>query len=706
MRYTPDQTRDLNRQTGHFLEAADIQSQPSLEQLREVLRFHEWRYYVLDDPLISDFEYDRIYKLLERSEQVHPEWASEDSPTRRVSSDLTESFATVDHLNPMLSLENSYDLADLEAFDLRVRKLCGLGAEEALEYFAEPKFDGGSIAVIYEHDRLVRAATRGDGARGEEITANARTIRSLPLRVAFSTLGISRVELRGEAVLSKQRFQAINLQRETDGLPLFANPRNAATGVLRAKDPAETASRNLDAFIFQVSYAEGQNGRILPDAFPTHAAWMEQLDAFGFKVAIADRKVCKTIAEVERYVGEWTGRRDAYAYDIDGVVIKVNELSMQLRCGSTAHHPRWAVAHKFQARQASSSLLDVEFQIGKIGSITPVAKIAPVQLAGVTVSSVSLHNEDFISQRDLRIGDQVLVERAGDVIPYIVKAFPELRKGLEKPIVFPSRCPACSTPLVREEDEAAWRCPNDRCEGKRLQCMIHHASKDAMDIDGLGRSLIERFYDLGWLTDLSDLYSLDYEDISELEGMGKKSAENLRKSVEKAKENPLYRLLHGLCIHHVGKKIAQRIAAQVQYLPDLADWDAERFMAIDDVGPVAAGNLVRFFANPQNLQMLRRMEALGVNMRATEADQPQVSGSGSIFEGKTILFTGTLERMGRDEAERLAEKLGARVLAAVSSKLNILVVGRDAGSKLAKAQKLGTVEILDEQAFFDRTGNE
>lgn len=671
-----------------------------------MIRFHEWRYYVLDDPLISDFDYDRLYKLLERTEAAYPEWASEESPTRRVSSDLTESFATVDHLSPMLSLENSYDLADLEAFDLRVRKLCGLAANEALDYFAEPKFDGGSIAVIYENDCLVRAATRGDGARGEEITANARTIRSLPLRAAFSSLGIFRVELRGEAVLSKQRFHAINLQRETDGLPLFANPRNAATGVLRAKDPSETAARNLDAFIFQVSHAEAQNGHTQLDAFPTQASWMEQLDALGFKVALADRKVCKSIKAVEDFVGQWTSRRDAYFYDIDGVVVKVNDLSMQQRCGSTAHHPRWAVAHKFQARQSSSTLLGVEFQIGKIGSITPVAKIAPVQLAGVTVSSVSLHNEDFIAQRDIRIGDQVLVERAGDVIPYIVKAFPELRKGDEKPIAFPSHCPACNTPLVREEDEAAWRCPNDRCEGKRLQCMIHHASKDAMDIDGLGKSLIERFYDLGWLADLSDLYSLDYEAIAALEGMGKKSAENLRRSIEKAKDNPLYRLLHGLCIHHIGKKIAQRIAAQVEYLPDLAQWDAERFMAIDDVGPVAAGNLVRFFANPHNQQMLRRMEELGVNLRAKDDDHPQASGSGGIFHGKTILFTGTLERMGRDEAERLAEKLGARVLSAVSSKLDLLVVGRDAGSKLAKAQKLGTVEILDEQAFFDRAGSQ
>lgn len=704
MKYSAAEIKEFSRITREFLQLTAIPNHQALDQLRDLIRFHEWQYYAQDNPLISDYEYDQLYKLLEREESKHPEWNADDSPTQRVSSDLTEQFETVTHLTPMLSLENSYQLADLEAFDARVRKLCDLDAHQPLEYFAEPKFDGGSIALIYENDQLIRAATRGDGAQGDEITRNARTIKSIPLKAAFSKFGLHRVELRGEAVMSHKKFAQINQQRESDGLPLLANPRNAATGVLRVKDPSETAARGLDAFIFQLSYAEDAEGNPAISNKTSHSEWMKMLDQLGFKVALNDRKICHSIYEVEEFVQQWAERRDHFTYDIDGVVVKVNELSYQERCGYTSHHPRWAVAYKFQAKQATSILRDVEFQVGKIGSITPVAKIDPVQLAGVTVSSVSLHNEDFIRQRDIHYGDQVLVERAGDVIPYIVKAFPELRNGKEKPIHFPKHCPVCETPLVREEDEAAWRCPNFQCGAQKLQRLIHHVSKDAMDIDGLGKSLIERFYEMGWLHDMSDIYQLDDQSIAQLEGMGEKSAAKLKKSIEAAKSRPLYRLLHGLCIHHLGKKVSKLIAEHLEYLPDLKHWELERFTSIKDVGPVVGQNIIQFFQDGSNLKMIKKMEELGVNMRQTEEDKPRQAVEGSVFSGKSMLFTGTLSKLGRKEAQELAVQHGARILSGVSGQLDILVVGEDAGSKLEKAKKLGTVEILDEDAFLQRIG--
>lgn len=704
MKYSAAEIKEFSRITREYLQLTAIPNHQALDQLRELIRFHEWQYYAQDNPLISDYEYDQLFKLLEHEEFKHPEWSADDSPTQRVSSDLTEQFETVTHLTPMLSLENSYQLADLEAFDARVRKLCDLDAHQPLEYFAEPKFDGGSIALIYENDQLIRAATRGDGAQGDEITRNARTIKSIPLKAAFSKFGLHRVELRGEAVMSHKKFAQINLQRESDGLPLLANPRNAATGVLRVKDPSETAARGLDAFIFQLSYAEDVEGNPAMSNKTSHSEWMKMLDQLGFKVALNDRKICHSIYEVEEFVQQWAERRDHFTYDIDGVVVKVNELSYQERCGYTSHHPRWAVAYKFQAKQATSILRDVEFQVGKIGSITPVAKIDPVQLAGVTVSSVSLHNEDFIRQRDIHYGDQVLVERAGDVIPYIVKAFPELRNGKEKPIHFPKNCPVCETPLVREEDEAAWRCPNFQCGAQKLQRLIHHVSKDAMDIDGLGKSLIERFYEMGWLHDMSDIYQLDEQSIAQLEGMGEKSAAKLKKSIESAKSRPLYRLLHGLCIHHLGKKVSKLIAEHLEYLPDLKHWELERFTSIKDVGPVVGQNIIQFFQDASNLKMIKKMEELGVNMRQTEEDKPRLAVEGSVFSGKSMLFTGTLSKLGRKEAQELAVQHGARILSGVSGQLDILVVGEDAGSKLEKAKKLGTVEILDEDAFLQRIG--
>lgn len=677
--------------------------------LQQLVIFHEHRYYALNDPLISDFEYDSLYKMLEAIEKEHPEWITPDSPTQRVGSDLTEDFAQVEHLTPMLSLDNSYDAADLAGFDERIKNYLGLPADLDIEYCVEPKFDGGTITLVYENDHLVRAATRGNGAIGDDITPNIRTLRSVPLRAEFSKYGIAKAELRGEAIIRKDVFVKMNEQRAADGLQLFANPRNAATGGLRTKDPSETAARRIEAFVYQVGFAVDAAGNSVLDKFKSHDNLIELLGDLGFKIPRhapdssepGERKVCPNIAEVAVFCTNWQHRREQYAYEIDGMVVKANQLELQQRAGSTAHHPRWAIAFKFKAKQATTKLLHVEFQVGKVGSITPVAKLEPVALAGVTVASVSLHNEDFIRNKDLRLGDTVLVERAGDVIPYIVKPMEELRDGTEQEVVFPTHCPVCQSKLVRAEDEAAWRCENPDCEAQLLQRMIHHVSKNAMDIDGFGESQIDRFYRLGWLHSIADIYRLDYEAIAQLEGFGEKSAGNLRKAIEKARQNPLHRLLHSLSIHHLGIKAGKLLAAEIQYLWELKVWDEERFHRIKDIGPVLTHNVIRFFQNEKNIALLKDMESLGVNFQQTEDDRPKSVGADAPLAGKTILFTGTLTKMGRKEAQAKAEAAGAKNISAVSGNLDYLVVGEDAGSKLKKALALGTVTVLTEDAFLE-----
>jgi DNA ligase (NAD+) len=682
-------------------QSADVQ----LADLRRIIIYHEWRYYILNDPVVSDYEYDLLYKQLEALEEAHPELMTEDSPTQRVSTDLTSDFNSVEHLNPMLSLANSYNAEDLKDWDEQLKRLWNMDAGEDVVYTVEPKYDGGSIALVYEKDRLVRAATRGNGVKGEEITNNARVIKSIPLTAKFSKFQMSTVELRGEVLIRKDNFKKMNAARAEEGLSLFANARNTASGGLRMKDPREVAQRGLEAFVYTLGYAANGDGNNVLDQFDTHFESLELLDSLGFKVPREEKKRCKNIEEVIDFCKSWEDRREDYAYEIDGMVVKVNSRTLQERAGSTAHHPRWAMAYKFKAKQATTKLLNVEYQVGKIGSITPVAKLEPVQLAGVTVSSVSLHNEDFISTKDLRIGDTVLVERAGDVIPYIVKAMDELRTGEEEPIEFPQYCPINDTEekveLIREEGEAAWRCLDCVCGAQDLQKMIFHVSKNAMDIDGLGKSIIERFYDLGWVRNIADIYQLDYDQIAQLEGFGKKSAENLEKSIEQAKQNPIKRLLHSLSIHHLGKKASKLIAAEIKHVLDLKDWTEEDFLHIKDVGPVVAENVARFFSNPRNIRMLEEMERLGVNLTQTEEDLPKAVSEDAPLIGKTILFTGTLQTMSRKEAQQKAEAAGAKNISAVSANLNILVVGEKAGSKLKKAQALGTVEIMTEEAFLE-----
>ena len=704
--YSEKEQKALLDSTENFLERIQRKDAPEIgeiDRLKEILRYHEWKYYVKNDPAISDREYDALFKTLEFLEESHSDAITPDSPTQRISGDSSGDFATVRHLEPMLSLSNSYNLEDLKNFhDQLLRKLKDEG-DLQIDYAAEPKYDGSSISLLYENDLLVRAATRGNGIQGDDITHNVRTLRTVPLRVPFSKYGIYRAELRGEALIRLDFFEELNTQREKEGKALFANPRNAAAGGLRMKDPGETAGRGIEMFVYQIGHASDADGNDRLSRFSTHSETLETLDQLGFRSSYPDHRVFSSMDELFPYLEEWEMRRSDYPYEIDGMVVKANRLDLHKKVGSTSHHPRWAIAFKFKARQATSRLKEVTYQVGKIGTITPVAKIQPVSLAGVTISSVSLHNEEFIRSKDIRLGDRVLVERAGDVIPYIVKTLPEFRDSSQQVIQFPALCPVNDTDqevkLVKMQDEAAWRCPDCVCGMQPLQKMIFFVSKDAMDIAGLGKSLVERFFREKMLTDIPDLYRLDYEAISKMDGFGEKSAENLKKAVEESKDRPLKRLLYGLGIHHLGKRGSAIIAGQIEDVFELTQWTEEDYNSLKDIGPVLAKNMSAFFRDEKNLAVLRELQQLGVNTRSTPEDKPAEKMDGPL-SGKTILFTGSLQKASRKEAQKAAEAAGARNISAVSSNLNYLVVGEKAGSKLKKAEKVGTVEILTEDEFY------
>ncbi|HWB90199.1 MAG TPA: NAD-dependent DNA ligase LigA [Puia sp.] len=718
--YSADQIQHLQKLTASLLSIVK-QHPPEkerLEELRDVLRFHEYRYAILNDPLISDFEYDILYKALEKVESEHPELATPDSPTQRVASGLTKEFPTMQHLVPMLSLENSYNEDDLVDWDRKARELTGL---EELEYCIEPKFDGASISLTYENDRLLRGVTRGDGIAGDEITTNIRQIRSVPLSAAFSRYGIQLIEIRGEVLMNKNNFKKYNDGLAEQGLAPLANPRNAAAGSLRIKDPKEVSRRNLEAFLYHVSYfttIEGwqiTDGHVAaPDEAPgagdpvasardipvhpalkTHSGSLQMLWDLGFRSPQKEKRIVKGIRAVIDYCHEFERQRDDLPYEIDGMVIKVNSIALQDRMGMTTHHPRWAIAFKFKARQATSILRKVEFQVGRTGSITPVAKIDPVPLSGVTVGSISLFNEDVVREKDLRIGDHVLVERAGDVIPYIVKSLAELRTGNEKPIVFPTRCPVCDHPLEKPEGEAVWRCVNINCPAQVVERIIHFASKDAMDIRSFGDANVRKFYELGFLRDIPGIYRLPYDKIRALEGFGEKSVSNLQAAIEASRQQPLHRLIFGLGIRYVGETTAKTLAASVNQLMDFAGYSLEDLQNLEDVGPKVASSVYAFFHNSDNLHLLKDLDHLGLNLKSLKS----ASGNGGNLHGQTFLFTGTLNRLKRSDAEEAVEANGGKLLSGVSSKLNYLVVGEDAGSKLEKAKKIASIQILTEEEF-------
>ncbi|HOZ50225.1 MAG TPA: NAD-dependent DNA ligase LigA [Chitinophagaceae bacterium] len=669
-----------------------------ISALKEVLNFADWTYYVNDNPILADQEYDLLFKKLKDLESEFPNSITQDSPTQRIAKGLNKDFPSVSHLVPMLSLENSYNANDLIDWDRKCRELCN---EEIIEYCIEPKFDGASISLVYENEYLSRAATRGDGVQGDEMTNNAKQIRSIPLYANLKKFHIQQIEIRGEVLINKKTFIVSNEKLVADGNPPLANPRNAASGSLRMKDPKEVAKRGLDCFLYHVSNLTLDKEMAYPNEFRTHYDTLKSLESIGFKTSFANTKLVNSIQDVIATCNEFELKRDELPYEIDGMVIKVNRLELQDKIGQTSHHPRWAIAFKFKARQATSKLLNVEYQVGRTGSITPVAKIEPVYVGGVTISSLSLFNEEVVKEKNLMIGDTVLIERAGDVIPYVVKSFPELRNGSEQPIQFLTHCPVCNEVLYKPLEEAVWRCTNINCEAQVIERIAHFASKDAMDIRGLGDALVRKFFEQGYLHTLTGIYQLPYEKIKGLEGFGERSMLNLKDSIEKSKTQTLNRILFGLGIRYVGETTAKTLARNIQHISDLYKMTVEDLCQLEDIGIKVAGSIVDFFSHPDNRKLIDELEACGLNFKN---DLKQEYNDGGLV-GKTFLFTGTMT-MKRSDAEALVESKGGNILGSVSSKLNYLVVGEDAGSKLEKAKKLGTIHIMNEEDFLNLIHND
>jgi DNA ligase (NAD+) len=688
--YNKEQIQGLQAVTKDFLQNPH---NIELNALKQVLKFHEYQYYVAANPLISDYEYDNLYQQLLQIEAANPDLISADSPSQRVGNSLNQQFETIPHLVPMLSLENSYNADDLNDFDRKAKE----GAQlENINYCVEPKFDGASISLVYENDMLVRACTRGDGVAGEEITQNIKQIRSIPLSIPLSSYGIQQMEIRGEVIMSKKSFDDFNQKLIAKQLPTLANPRNAAAGSLRMKDPKEVADRNLDAFIYHISFYTLQTGASTPELLKTHSGSLELLWNMGFRSPQKEKKLISNIEGVIDFCKDFEIERDSLPYEIDGLVIKINDFALQEKLGMTSHHPRWAIAYKFKARQATTILENVEFQVGRTGAVTPVAKLQPVAIGGVTVSSISMHNEEYIKEKDLRLGDTVIIERAGDVIPQIVQSIDSLRKGTEKIIEFPTHCPVCDDALEKEETEAVWRCNNPACTAQIVERMIHFVSKDAMDIKSFGDANIRKFYELGLLKNIPQIYLLDFAQIGQLEGFGKKSVDNLKAAIEASKQQPLYRFIYALGIRYVGETTAKTIASQIHHILDLVTLTEEQLQSFEDVGVKVAKSIRHYFAEEKNIILIKELEALGLNMIQTNATA--VDGN---LSGLNFLFTGTLTQLKRSEAEAMVEARGGHILSGVSSKLNYLVVGEDAGSKLEKAKKIASIKIITEAEFIE-----
>jgi DNA ligase (NAD+) len=593
----------------------------------------------------------------------------------------------------MLSLENSYNAADLIDFD---RKAIEGAGNEKLTYCVEPKFDGASISLVYENDLLLRACTRGDGVAGEDITQNIKQIKSIPLSIPLADYGIKQIEIRGEVIMSKNSFAAFNEKLKLKQQAPLANPRNAAAGSLRMKDPKEVGERNLDAFIYHISYVLPIPGAKLTPLLQTHSGTLSLLWNLGFRSPQKERKILEGINNVIDYCISFEIGRDQLPYDIDGLVIKIDDVPLQEKLGMTSHHPRWAIAYKFKARQATTIIENVEFQVGRTGAVTPVAKLQPVALGGVTVSSISMHNEEYIKEKDIRLGDTVIIERAGDVIPQIVQSISSLRKGTEKMITFPTTCPVCNAPLEKEEAEAVWRCISPLCKAQIVERIIHFVSKDAMDIKSFGEANIRKFYEIGILPNVPAVYTLDFEKVTQLEGFGKKSIENLQAAIANSKNQPLFRLIYGLGIRFVGETTAKTVASQIQHILDLTNFTEEQLQSFEDVGVKVAKSIYAYFHEESNIAMIRELESLGLNMIQTNTTA--VDGN---LAGLNFLFTGTLTQLKRAEAEAMVEARGGHILGGVSSKLNYLVVGEDAGSKLEKAKKIASIKIITEAEYID-----
>jgi DNA ligase (NAD+) len=653
-------------------------------QLRRDIEYHNYRYYILDDPEIPDAEWDRLLRELRALESEHPELVTADSPTQRVGVTPTDEFAEVRHRVPMLSLDNAFTDEDLRAFDRRVRERLGTGDE--IDYSAEPKLDGLAISVTYENGVFVRAATRGDGTTGEDVTANVRTIRSLPLHLQGKAPPL--FEARGEVFMPVYGFERLNAEAAKRGEKVFANPRNAAAGSLRQLDPRITAQRPLDIFFYAVGAIEGVD---LP---PLHSQTLELLRGLGLRVSPEIRRV-RSVAGCLEYYAEIGRRRASLAYQIDGVVYKVDSIAAQRALGFVARAPRWAVAHKFPAEEALTQLRDVEFQVGRTGALTPVARLEPVFVGGVTVSNATLHNMDEVIRKDVRIGDSVIVRRAGDVIPEVARVLIERRPATTREVRLPTHCPVCAAPVERDPDAAVARCTGGyRCSAQRKERIRHFASRRALDIEGVGEKLVEQLVDAGLVVTPADLYRLDATTLEKLERMGRKSAENILTALQKSKATTLARFLFALGVRDVGEATAAALAAHFGTLEHLMAADLEGVQRVADVGPVIARHVVEFFGDAANREVVERLRSAGLHWPVVEVpavgEQP--------LAGLTFVLTGTLETLQREEAEDALRALGAKAAGSVSKKTSYLVAGRDAGSKLRKAEELG-IPVLDEAAL-------
>jgi DNA ligase (NAD+) len=653
-----------------------------ISKLRQEIEHHEKKYYVDNDPQVSDFEFDQLVKKLQDLEHRFPDLITPESPTQRVGEKPVEGFPTVTHRLPMLSLDNCYSVEELQDFEERIQKLL---PGEKIEYVTELKIDGLSISILYRGGKYVQALTRGDGLRGDDVSANVKTIRSLPL-----VIGDRReVEVRGEVYLPFESFRKINLEQENQGKPPFANPRNAASGSIRLLDSKEVGRRRLDAFIYYL-YIDGRER-------PTQWEGLIKLKQEGFKTNPHSRH-CRNLQEVIAYWEEWREKRDGLPYDVDGIVIKVNSAEQRAALGTTAKSPRWAISFKFPARQATTKILDIRVQVGRTGALTPVADLEPVRLSGTTITRSTLHNEEEVRRKDVRVGDWVLIERSGDVIPNVLAVMKERRSGKEKKFAFPTHCPVCGSAAFRPEGEVISRCINPSCPAKLRESLLHYASRRAMNIEGLGESLVDQLLEKKLVGSIPDLYSLRYDDLVNLERLGPKSSRNLLDEIEKSRNRDLASLVFALGIRHVGERLAQTLAGRFRTLEALAGASAEALTEVEDVGPKVAESVVFFFRQPENTALIRKLKEAGLNFES-RAERRGAQPLG----GKTFVLTGTLAGLEREKAKEAIESLGGKVTSSISSKTDYLVVGESPGSKLEKARRLG-VATLNEREFLKLVG--
>ncbi|MCT3898003.1 NAD-dependent DNA ligase LigA [Elizabethkingia anophelis] len=663
--------------------------QQQIEELREELHQHNYNYYILDEPSISDFEFDAKLKELQDLEAQYPEFNDPNSPTLRVGGGVTKNFPTEQHQFRMYSLDNSYDFNDLEDWEKRIIKTI----DEPVEFVAELKYDGASISILYENGKLSQAVTRGDGFQGDEITSNVRTISDVPLKLKGEFP--ERFYMRGEIYLTRKNFDKINALREEEGLDPFMNPRNTASGSLKMQDSGEVRKRGLSAVLYQY----------IAENFPAETHWdlLANAKQWGFRVSEDQAKLCRTLDDVKNFINYWDQERHNLPFEIDGIVIKVNSLKHQRELGYTAKSPRWAMAYKFKAEKVETELLSVSYQVGRTGAITPVANLRPVLLAGTTVKRASLHNEDIIKKLDLHENDFVYVEKGGEIIPKIVGVNTEKRTSESKEIEYIKHCPECGTELVKIEDQAIHFCPNElHCPPQVVGRMIHYVSRKALNIENLGGETIEQLYREKLIENPADLYTLTKEQLLPLERMAEKSAQNILDGVEKSKEIPFEKVLYGIGIKHVGETVAKKLVKNFPSIEELKNATEEELCQVEDIGAKIAVSITEFFANQENLLMIERLKNYGVQLEKGENINDVIS---NVLDGKTFLFTGKLSLFTREQAEEMVEKHGGKNISAVSKNLNYLIVGEKAGSKLKKAQDIGTITILDEQQFLDLVNN-